>query len=386
MTDRGQKVLTRAIVAACFALAAGIFANPFAGRSPKTDAAQSPRWNPLRVPAGANFVGDQTCAECHRKIADSAPHNSMWRAMETGAESAILSGHPELKFRLGSFTYQITRRDGRSFYTVTDGKETISLPIHFAFGQGKAGQTYVLEHEGAFYESRVSFYNDIRGLDFTVGSPRGVPKTLTEAMGRKLPPDETLKCFGCHSTGALEGPRLRVDRLTPGVRCEACHGPGGEHVAAGRAGQPNAAKIFNPGRLGGDELSQVFCGTCHGSADNVAALRNAGELINVRFQPYRIFNSACYADDRRVSCAACHDPHGPLKQEPAHYDAKCLACHLPGGKSAPAAAGKPFAPRCPTGTQNCAGCHMPKVEPPGAHFKFTDHLIRVVKPGERFPN
>jgi hypothetical protein len=29
---------------------------------------------------------------------------------------------------------------------------------------------------------------------------------------------------------------------------------------------------------------------------------------------------------------------------------------------------------------------MPKVELPGAHDKFTDHWIRVVKPGGAIPN
>jgi hypothetical protein len=29
---------------------------------------------------------------------------------------------------------------------------------------------------------------------------------------------------------------------------------------------------------------------------------------------------------------------------------------------------------------------MPKIEIKAAHFKFTDHYIRVVKPGEKFPN
>jgi len=28
---------------------------------------------------------------------------------------------------------------------------------------------------------------------------------------------------------------------------------------------------------------------------------------------------------------------------------------------------------------------MPKVEIPGSHFKFTDHRIRIVRPGEPYP-
>jgi hypothetical protein len=30
-------------------------------------------------------------------------------------------------------------------------------------------------------------------------------------------------------------------------------------------------------------------------------------------------------------------------------------------------------------------CHMPTVELPGAHFKFTDHRIRIVRPGQPYP-
>jgi formate-dependent nitrite reductase cytochrome c552 subunit len=33
----------------------------------------------------------------------------------------------------------------------------------------------------------------------------------------------------------------------------------------------------------------------------------------------------------------------------------------------------------------CVNCHMPKIELPGAHFKFSDHRIRIVKPNEKYP-
>ena len=43
--------------------------------------------------------------------------------------------------------------------------------------------------------------------------------------------------------------------------------------------------------------------------------------LNVRFQPYRITNSKCFdADDRRIACTACHDPHSELLKTPAAYD------------------------------------------------------------------
>jgi hypothetical protein len=69
-----------------------------------------------------------------------------------------------------------------------------------------------------------------------------------------------------------------------------------------------------------------------------------------------------------------------------NFDPKCLACH--GG--AKPAAGKPASPKpgakvCPVAKSNCVSCHMPKLELPGAHFKFTDHRIRIVKPNEPYP-
>jgi len=128
--------------------------------------------------------------------------------------------------------------------------------------KGKAGQTYILQYEGGLYESLVSFYNEIRGLDFTIGAARSVPLSLKQALGRRLSDNEIANCFSCHSTGAVSGGRIDLEKITPGIRCEACHGPGGQHVLAGKAGQPNAKLIFNPGRLSGDEMSQDFCGSC----------------------------------------------------------------------------------------------------------------------------
>jgi hypothetical protein len=350
--------------------------------------ANTRQWHPTRVPAGTKFLGDQVCAECHQSRVTLQRQNSMALAMEPVAESKVLAAHPQMTFRSGAYSFEIVRRDNQSIYTVTDGKEKISLPILYAFGLGKAGQTYVVEYNGAYYESLVSFYNEIKGLDFTIGAAREAPPSMIGALGRRLSRDDILNCFACHSTGAAVGGQLHLDKLTPGVRCELCHGPGGEHVAAGRAGQPNAALIFNPSRLGGDQLSQEFCASCHRGSEEFTLLRSL-EINNVRFQPYRIFKSKCYSDDRRISCTACHNPHEPLRHEAAYYDAKCLSCHQAGEKSKDAAA-KPDTEKkplvCRVETKNCASCHMPKLEPPGAHFKFTDHHIRIVRPNEAYPN
>lgn len=346
------------------------------------------RWHPRRVPANAEFVGDQACAQCHKKLVAAHSQSPMGMAMEPVAESRVLIENPLMTFRTGPYTYEIKRREKQSFYTVTDGRETVTLPILYAFGQGKVGQTYVLRHEGAFYESLVSYYNEVGGLDFTIGAPRTVPESLQKAVGRRLSNNEVGDCFSCHSTGGVIAGKLNLEKMTLGIRCEACHGPGGPHVAAAREGEPSGKLIYNPSVLSGDQLTQDFCASCHRGNDEFGLLQSM-EINNVRFQPYRIFHSKCYSDDRRISCTSCHNPHEPVKTEPAHYDAKCLSCHAPkeklvGLKAKPAPQGME-AP-CKVGTKDCASCHMPKLGPPAAHFKFTDHFIRIVRPQEVYPN
>ena len=342
------------------------------------------RWNPRRVPADAVFLGDQACAECHKKFTGSYGPTGMAMGMEPVATSKVLSENPQLTMRVGPYTYEIKRNGKQSFYSVTDGKDAISLPITYAFGQGKMGQTYVLERDGKFYESLVSFYNETKALDFTIGAPRTEPKSLNDAVGRLLTPNEVASCFACHSTGAVvSGSQLRLEKLAHGVRCEGCHGPGGGHIAAIKEGKPGRTAIFNPGRLGGDELTQQFCASCHRGSNEFALLQSL-EINNVRFQPYRIFHSKCYSDEREISCIACHDPHEPLREDTAYYDKKCLACHSLKNKTGAVKTGAGTS--CPAADKNCTSCHMPKIEIKDAHFKFTDHYIRIVRPGEKFPN
>ena len=175
-----------------------------------------------------------------------------------------------------------------------------------------------------------------------------------------------------------------METSSAGVSCEACHGPGERHVAAVRAKDSKNLNIFNPASLDGLELSQEFCGACHQSFDTVMSLENQGGAANVRFQPYRVFNSRGHlTDDRRMSCVACHDPHGPLERDPLKYDANCLSCHVSTAKE-PRTRQRAAAP-CPVSTKECVTCHMPRVELPSMHFKFTDHWIRVARPGQPTP-
>jgi hypothetical protein len=341
------------------------------------------RWRPTHELAGVRYVGSDACAQCHAPQTTRRQANPMSRALEPVENCDVLKAHPRLSFRNGAYNYQIVREGNRSSYTISNGANSISEPILFCFGQGKAGQTYVFQHKGVFYESRVSYYQEIQDLDFTILHPRSPPESLADGLGRQMTMEAAQGCFACHSTAGVGSGQLQLDHLMPGVTCEGCHGPGEKHIAAIKAGSRNL-QIFNPAKLEADDLSQEFCGACHVSFEKALLMPRQGGTNNLRYQPYRIFNSKGHNNDARITCVACHDPHDKLAVEAASYDAKCLACHLTTRGQAQTAARS--APACPVSKQQCTTCHMPKIDLPGAHGKFTDHWIRIVKPGAPTPN
>lgn len=306
----------------------------------------------------ARLFAAPDCATCHRKESLTQPATPMAHALQTAAQCAILKTHPRLTARIGGYTYSIRRENGASIYSVSDGQHSIEAPILWAFGLGAAGQTYIFKGPGGEYESRVSYYRAIDGLDLTIGAATQPPRTLEEAAGRLMNAADKRDCFGCHSTG-----------LTPGVQCERCHAGSTAH-AASRSPMPKLSALST------EDVSNL-CGACHRTWAQIAANGPHGE-VNVRFQPYRLTNSKCYdAADKRVACTACHNPHEHSVGDAAFYDAKCAACHSAAIRGAKL---------CRTATRNCVTCHMPKVELAGAHFAFTDHMIRIAKPGERYPD
>lgn len=298
----------------------------------------------------------------------------------------LFKSRPELSFRKGPYTYTIETKENQPVYSVTDGTRTISLPIRWSFGKG--AQTWVLEKDGDLYESMVSYYPSIDGLEITTGDAALTPQNLDEAVGRKLRDGEPQDCFGCHSTGVVSAGKLHLQTLEPGLTCEHCHTGASSHLLAALQGEAYDTAPTNLRNLSSEDISN-FCGQCHRTWETVVRSSWRGE-VDVRFQPYRLANSKCFdGADPRISCIACHDPHQDLVREDSSYDAKCLACHASRNESenvsTPTASHRD-AKACTVASTNCVSCHMPKVKLPNGLVTFHDHEIRIVKPGAPYPD
>jgi predicted CXXCH cytochrome family protein len=227
-------------------------------------------------------------------------------------------------------------------------------------------------------------------------------------------------CTDCHTVATA--PRIRPDEGTVfsktaelGIACEACHGPGGEHVRAHRSpwrrylrhlGGDDDATIVNPAKLAPKRSADV-CGQCHSffsehdpeawaergpvfrPGDDLAAsklvfrhgqLPDSDEfkawaaanpdLLTGRFWADgtirvagREFNglieTACYQRGA-MTCLSCHSMHGyadrndQLRADES-VDASCLSCHEDlRGRVAEHTHHAPG-----SSGQSCQNCHMP---------------------------
>lgn len=325
-------------------------------------------WPTKRAPRQA-FIGAGECATCHPRQSATQSTTSMARTGLRAAQSDVLRTRERMTFRAGSYSYAIAG----AVFSVTDGQTTRSAPLAWAFGAGRVGQSFLFARDGQLHEARVSYYDTVKALDFTPNRALTSPRDVDEAMSRSIDTAEVQRCFACHMTASTKpAGGVDFDALIPGVTCEACHGPGERHVSHVKARRLDEARaaIVNPRRL--DAVDAIdFCGSCHATFWDVQ-LANERGIAALRSQPFRLQSSRCWSEsskraanqgDTRLTCVACHDPHKPLVRDSASYDERCRACHE--------------STACKKGTKDCAGCHMPKYEVPGMHFKFTDHMIRT---------
>ena len=305
--------------------------------------------------------------------------HAMANTAKLAIDSTVLKSS-QINFYIGAYSYKLQAEKGVEYYSVTNGTQSFSAPVLWAFGSDTRGQSYIFQHNDTYYEARISFFVGL-GFNITPDHPDKPSESLELALGRALPQDEQIKCFGCHTVASsTTDEHFAPAHAMLGVSCEGCHGAGAAHVALAKAGEGGAEPglIFNPARLTPAQ-SVDFCGACHRTWWDV---NQQSGIRTVRFPAFRLEESKCWGTgDARLTCVACHNPHQPLVRDAAAYDAKCLSCHQskPSGHSAQG----PQAPACRVSTKNCVSCHMGRYKIPAFRVAFTDHKIQILR-GKNF--
>lgn len=358
-------------------------------------AGDNPQQRSTAKSAVNGYVGNEPCATCHGSISESFARTA--HAHASGPASAnLVTG--EFTHQKSQVTYRIYSEPGKvwmSFERPGDPLVQGRRELLYYIGQGRRGTTYLFAVDGYFFETPINLYTSRHVWDMApaYGDAHEIPMNLPALIS----------CMDCHVSGTrppIEGTENRYAMplfLHAGVTCERCHGPGDNHVNAGKGA------IINPTKLAPDRRDQV-CMQCHleGNAaierpgkhlyqyrpgDDLSdyvryfVLTNSGKPgLRAASQFEELAQSTCKKKSGdAMSCTSCHDPHRTISPDEriAFYRSKCLACH-----------GVQFGEKHHSNQPDCTQCHMPAASSSDiAHTAVTDHSIpRRPTTGPRLEN
>ncbi len=375
---------------------------------------------------GPEFMGWETCAECHQTEFElwTGSHHDL--AMQVADETTVLGDFDDATFTHFGVTSTFYQRDGK-FLVRTDGPdgELREYEVAYTFGVTPL-QQYLIVFPNGRYQA-LSIVWDTRPAD------EGGQRWFHLYPDEPVPYDDALHwtgpnqnwnymCAECHSTDLrknynLEQNSYRTTWAEINVSCEACHGPGSLHVewAAGDQDEerygPNegltlqlshtrgGAWEFAPGasiahrtrRL--ESRTQIeTCARCHSRRGTIVDDYEYGRPLLDTHLP-RVLEENLYHVDGQildevyvygsfrqskmyqagVTCGDCHNTHS--LSVVAEGNTLCAKCHLPTTFDSPQHHNHP------TNSQGalCVECHMPSetymvVDP------RRDHSFRVPRP------
>lgn len=274
---------------------------------------------------GAQYVGSATCGGCHKEI-----YNTFMKSGHPWKLNPVVEGQPpdypfteltELPegYTWNDISYVIGGYNWKARFMNKDGYIITDAP-------GSTGN--------AEYLNQYNYANPI------VGTEAG---WVTYHSGEEnLPYD----CGSCHTTGY--SPTGNQDDLPgivgtwaePGIRCEACHGPGGLHVQ-----NPPGVQMMV-------DRDPELCGKCHRRGE-VEAVNAKGGFIEHHEQYEELFQGKHVV----LECVICHDPHKGVVQlrqagEPTTRT-RCENCHADQASFQDS--------QVHPNVAQCIDCHMPRI-------------------------
>jgi len=359
---------------------------------------------PIEV-AADGYVSSSKCRACHPHE-HATWHDSYHRTMTQKAHGqAVIGDFDDVTLSIDGKDYHLTR-DGDDYYVELDdpmvqGPEARRVKRKVAMTTGSHNmQAYWYEFEHT---------RNIGMLPFTwlVEEQRWISRRSAFVGPESDPVDPKLSvwnmiCIKCHTThgrprvtyqGAMQtGAYTEVGEF--GIACEACHGPGEEHVKANqdplrryqmRGSDEPDPTIVNPARLD-PERSTMVCGSCHAAHDyrfDEKALKRwmrdgfryrPGDDIK-RYRDLDTEGDDQFWSDGQIRVAGRE--YNSLAVSPCHTEGgmSCLSCHVlhqPNDDPRPRKEWASDQLHNVAGDQMCLSCHESIGEDVAAH---THHAV-----------
>ena len=369
----------------------------------------------------ANFVGTATCAGCHASEIEAWTDSHHDLAMQRPTGATVLGDFDNASFdHYGVITR--FRREGDRFIVNTDGPdgELRDYDVEWVFGVYPLQQYLLRLDRGRLQTLSVTW--DARPAE--EGGQRWYHLYPDEA----IPHDDPLhwtgpyqnwntRCAECHSTDVRKNydassRTFDTTFFEEDVGCEACHGPGVDHVTAARADNlapiPNAGFLVDLAARGEWEFAEGAaiahrrdslegqqqidtCGRCHARRGTLGEYEHGQPLSDTH--RLSLLGSPLYHSDGQildevyvygsfvqskmhqagVVCSNCHEPHSNKLR--AEGNGVCAQCHR---SDVFDTAQHQHHPVNSAGAQ-CANCHMPATVYMGVDAR-RDHSMRVPRP------
>jgi tetratricopeptide (TPR) repeat protein len=210
-------------------------------------------------------------------------------------------------------------------------------------------------------------------------------------------------CHSCHvsqlaTSYDAASDAYRTTWAEPGINCEACHGPGAEHVrafsAAPKDAPPPELKLLRTKTMTHEQRNDM-CAPCHARMVPLTTSFQPGDRFFDHFDLGALEDPDFHPDGRElgetytfttwrlsrcaqaggIDCVTCHTSSGRYRfRAPEDANKACLPCHARQVERGPAhthhAAGS-------IGSR-CVSCHMPTTE--FARMRRSDHSMRPPAP------
>ena len=340
--------------------------------------------------------------------------------MQTANEDTVLGDFADSEFDYFGVTNTFSQRD-RKYWVRTDNAdgELQDFEVKYTFGVSPL-QQYLVEFPGGRLQTLPIAW-DTRPSE--QGGQRWMHVYGDEFIAHSDPLHWTTReqnwnymCAECHSTGLRKNYDISTDTFGTdwaeiNVACEACHGPGSQHVALGGSGlvvnlhdAGSSQWQMNPD-TGIAERSEVIttvlrqpeaCGRCHSRRGAIAADYEFGRPLTDTHLPSLLEEQLYYPDGQiqdevyvygsflqskmyraGVTCSDCHDPHSAQLRTGGRVSDVCSTCHLPTKFDSPEHH------HHSTNDVECVDCHMPSraymvVDPRRDHsFRVPDPMLSI---------
>jgi tetratricopeptide (TPR) repeat protein len=185
------------------------------------------------------YVGRKACVDCHKRQYDLFVGSDHDMSMDVATEETVLGDFEDATFDHLGITSRFFKEEGR-FFVNTEGPdgELDDYEIKYVFGV-RPLQQYLIEFPGGSYQCLPLCWDTRSAEDggqmwfHIYGEERIKPNDIL--FWTRITQNWNYMCSECHSTNLQKKfDRFKEEYNTSwseiDVSCEACHGPGSEHV------------------------------------------------------------------------------------------------------------------------------------------------------------